>query len=158
MKPLSNEELAYWAGFVDGEGSIKIIKRRPGRGATNPSYIPYLAIINTNKAIIEELKRVFETGTIWHKKPSKPNHRDAYGWYVSAKKCVEILKKLLPYLKIKKPQAETLIEYYQKCGGYKWHHEKERFGATTPEHILKMKEEFYQKMKELNKRGRERNE
>jgi len=109
-------KMAYWAGFIDGEGTIKLIKRRPDSKRINYSYIPYLAVANTNKEIIEALKAYWKTGTIWHKKPFKPNHKPAFAWYASSAKAIFILRQLLPYLRVKKSQAELLIEFYDKCG------------------------------------------
>lgn len=147
-KTLQKYKAIYWAGFVDADGTIKIIKRKPLKGIINSSYIPYVAVSNTTKQIIEQFKKDWDTGTIWHKKPYKSNHKHAYSCAVSAKKCIEIVKKLVPYLRVKKERAELLIEFYEKS-------EFKQFGQTgTPQHIIDLREEYRQKMLQLNKRGR----
>ena len=148
MKEIDEKRLIYWAGFIDGEGTLKIIKRRAGKSGKSPQYIPYLAVANTKKEIIDLLKKEFGCGVIWHKKPFKPNHKHAYAWYISTKKCVEILKQLLPYLYIKKPQAELILRFYEDAG------KRTVFGPVpTPKDILEKREYYYKQMKLLNKRG-----
>jgi hypothetical protein len=148
---LEENRLIYWAGFIDGKGTFKIIKRRPNRKTREktPKYIPYLAVANTNEAIIKLLKKEFGCGTIWHKKPFKPNHKPAFAWYVCDRKCVEIVEKLYPYLIVKKPQAELILKFYNDVG------QRMSFGPVcTPNHIIEKREYYYNQMKILNKRGR----
>jgi hypothetical protein len=140
---------AYWAGFIDGEGSIKIIRRKPSlvRREKNYTYRPCLSISNTDRGIIEQLKEDFNCGTIWRKKPYRENHKQAYGWYVWNRKCLAIMEILLPYLIIKRKQAELVVEFYQNCDM------RQRGNQGTPQHIVDLREEYRLRFMALNKRG-----
>ncbi len=50
-----------------------------------------------------------------HDNRRNPNaHKDGYKWIATASESIIILKQLLPYLKIKKPQAELAISFQSR--------------------------------------------
>jgi len=71
---MRSEELAYTAGFFDGEGTIVIGKREPAkkRREKSSSYYLHVSLANTNKNIMEWLTRQFG-GSIILKKQGKKN-------------------------------------------------------------------------------------
>lgn len=63
-------------------------------------------------------------------------------WSLSnAKNVIPFLKKIVPYLTIKKERAELLIKYDKECTGIK------------TEEAHKTRKEIYKKMRILNRRG-----
>lgn len=104
--------LAYMAGIMDGEGCVCICKGRDS--VCRRGYHIYLEVTvgNTNEWLIQWLKLQF--GGTAHKTLGKRNQRDWWTWSVSANKSVEFLKSLLPYLQIKRPQAELAIQFQSK--------------------------------------------
>ena len=100
--------LAYTAGIVDGEGTIKL--------RTNKSYYEVeVFVTNTNEWLIQWLKMQFG-GRIYLMKDSsrKPNARDGFRWRLISRQASEFLKLILPYLQIKRPQAELAIAYQKR--------------------------------------------
>lgn len=118
------ETLAYFAGLFDGEGSIMITKQnRIGKTPwhKSPNYILMLNIAMTNREIIESWKTFFQVG--WfsirpeHKYKNAKNEfstaKTSYYWAVKGNKALQVLHRLLPFLKVKKKQAEIGIKFQE---------------------------------------------
>jgi len=102
--------LAYTAGIVDGEGNICIAKQNK----YNNSKIE-LRVTNTNEWLPQWLKMQFG-GRVYLMKDSsrKPNAKDGFRWRVTARQAGKVLELLLPYLQIKKPQAEIALSFQKR--------------------------------------------
>jgi hypothetical protein len=103
-------DLAYCAGLVDGEGYIGVKKTQPYKcqDRATPGYHARIGI----KMVTEESIRFFaETVGGWYytEKPSLPNGRPYFVYQATNKKAAEILESLLPYLKVKQEQAQTVL-------------------------------------------------
>lgn len=90
------EDLAYLAGIIDGEGTIGIYYHK-GRN----SYRVKIYVVNTYKPLIDWLGSVFG-GFVYKRNHTKWKTR--YEWHLG-ENAMELLKSLIPYLKIKKDQA-----------------------------------------------------
>lgn len=143
---VTKEELAYWAGFIDGEGSICIIKSvsLPKR-YKNSRYQITLQASNTNREIMEKMLETFGGSLLIRDRHEKD--KISYEWKASSLKAVWILKRLLPYFKVKKSQAELAIKFQElmKKPGY-------QFAISNDE--IKSREDLRMQMLSLNKRGR----
>lgn len=114
LKRPTDVQLAYAAGIIDGEGSVSLTwnASRLTKDGSRPSTAPmlYLQMANTHRGVIDWFVRTFGVGTvIVAYKPKRPNHRIAYGWRVRNRGACAVLEMLLPYLIIKRPQAELGI-------------------------------------------------
>lgn len=89
--------LAYIAGLVDGEGTITITKRGQ----------PEISITNTSDALAEWCKNV----GFWLNRAKNTKQRPYWRLNLTGYSIIDALEKLLPYLVIKKPHAELVIEY-----------------------------------------------
>ena len=102
----TERELAYLAGFFDGEGSVLITKTR-GRHVS-PSYRIVLSAVNTNHQSLVDLRTAFGGSigrihtTVIHRKP-------AWQWHVACQKAAAVLQLLLPLLRIKRKEAEIAL-------------------------------------------------
>lgn len=107
LSTLTEAELGYIAGFMDGEGSILISET----GKLNPT----LQFPNTHRAAIEWLQRKLTVGGLAITVRSKatavnPHYKDLYQLHIGgALNVYSILKAILPYLIIKKEKAERAI-------------------------------------------------
>jgi hypothetical protein len=101
----------YLAGFVDGEGSIGIHKSYHGRKWV--CLTPCFQVSNTNREILEALKEKVGFGTITQDKRTGKNWRPTYNYCVQGFKVKLILQQLLPYLQLKKKQAELVIRFIE---------------------------------------------
>ena len=104
---LTKEEKAYIAGFIDGDGSI-YVRLKP-----NPTYkfrfqiSPSVVFYQSKKEIkyMKLLKKLIKKGYIRER-------NDGIIEYIigDTESIAEILKNILPYLRLKKKQAELMLE------------------------------------------------
>jgi len=149
---MNETQKAYWAGFVDGEGSIGIMK-------TKSSHFLRITISQNKKYIVEEAKEEFGFGSVGS---STARERKINGiitskktvmwyWNTTTNQAEEVLKLLLPYLRIKKNQAllalqfqkykrKTTVRGQKKGGGYQ----------SMSKEVLNKRESFKQEISKLN--------
>ena len=118
---------AYLAGLTDGEGSFVICKDR--KTGKSPWYYGSFRIgmtsYETIKIVRDELapqKKIYVERLYAKGVPRKAIYRLAIQ---GNKGVVEIINKLLPYLKLKKPQAELLLVFL-KDKAVKWKEWREK--------------------------------
>ena len=105
-------DLAYFAGFIDGEGCISIATQ--GRSLRDKSFVNYrleVRVGSTNLWVLQLLKMQFAGWIYPMRKPIKPTHKQCWVWVIYSKQAREVLEVLLPYLKLKKAEAEVGIAW-----------------------------------------------
>ena len=136
MKDLTERDLAYLAGLVDGEGSIFI-----SRAGQYQSLQLTLTISNTSKAMIDWLVDVcmFRRTSIYR---SNKSTRDVYRAGLTQSEARDMLEKLEPYLVAKREQAQVVLKYFIMKGRIG------RFTYTDEEEALRLLAR--EKLQELN--------
>ncbi len=126
----TKEDLSWVGGIIDGEGCISLCKRNR-KGTIN--YRPIILISNTDKRMIEEVSSILKKATIGHwvtwinpKLPTKtrPSQRMMGSVNISGfQRCEHALSILIPYIRTKRNQATTILEYirYRLAIGYTKH-------------------------------------
>ena len=134
-------ELAWLAGFVDGEGCVCITKDAPRHELV-------LRICNTNRESILEAARIGGGKIETYVSQQNPRNKPAYSVRWGNHKALALLKLLRPLLRIKGPQVDVAIEFMTAMPHVG------RVGPLrlTVEEIMK-REEMRLKMRALNKRG-----
>lgn len=99
--------IEYIAAFIDGEGSIK--------ASTGVKINPAIEIANTCKEVLEEIADSIEymvdaRPTMFEYKKHNINHTQCYGLYIGAPIMRDLLPNLIPELRIKRFQAEAMLE------------------------------------------------
>lgn len=106
---LSKIEWSYIAGIIDGEGTVGM--------AGN---CPQLSIYNTAKVLMKWLKNKLNQSRLYeYKKRGETNkgrkYKTLYSIRISQKKGVlALLRKLIPYLKIKKRKSYNMVMRFKK--------------------------------------------
>lgn len=131
-------DIAYLAGFVDGEGSITIF--RSGRR----DHLRF-DIYNTNEAVLLWISHTFGGRVHRVGRPSKENWKQEFSWQTGHQQAAAILRACLPYLKVKRLQAEVFIAYAATSEG--------RRGKPIPENTAIQRAAFGSKIRALNSRG-----
>ncbi|AVP62891.1 MULTISPECIES: LAGLIDADG family homing endonuclease [Clostridium] len=129
---MTNEQKAYIAGIIDGEGSIMLLKFH---GNQFPS--PCVSISSTTIELLEWMKDVTKIGTIKSKKNyNTEKHTDSFTYTIKYDDSINLLIEIEPYLVIKnkKIRARLIIKKYKSV--------TPRNGKYSDE-MLKAKEEFY---------------
>jgi hypothetical protein len=138
-------EAAYLAGLIDGEGCIHATttNRAPHRKTRGLQLL--LEVWNTNEEIIDYLHGQFGgyRGTQDRFAQQKPLHV----WRVSIGGVREILPQLMPYLRIKRRQAEVAMDLANLPVG-------KPFQPVSAE-LQAQREDLVAQIKAFNKRGRE---
>lgn len=105
MNEITELDWAYFAGVIDSDGCIGT-----GKNSTCRTYRPYLVIIQRDMVLIEWLYSKFGgcVNLVSRKRADRTDYYLRWGTYNT--KTVNILKRCLPYLVIKKEQAKLVLE------------------------------------------------
>lgn len=113
MKGRKTWQLGYAAGLIDGEGCITIGRHHKTiRGNNFIEYRLEVIVNQTDGGAIDFMYGTF--GGYIHKRNSKPNPNYRpflYRWEIRGEKAMKFLKRIIPFLKIKKQQAELAIQF-----------------------------------------------
>jgi hypothetical protein len=105
---LKNEEIAYAAGFIDGEGCVDY--KATNRGGWEYSYIR-LRVNNTNEEVLLWLEKKFRVGSVTSRKVPIGN-KPQWIWAVEGTpNVVSVLKLIEPYLIVKRKQVKEMLGY-----------------------------------------------
>ena len=103
---MKKSDLAYLAGFFDGEGCIYIQGPRPKRHCYQLS----VRISQANRWILERYRMAFG-GLIREIKPTSATAKCIWQWIISGKQAMEFLNTIYPYLILKQCEARVAIEF-----------------------------------------------
>jgi hypothetical protein len=144
----SEQEVAYAAGFFDGEGSVSLCKY-----VEKQSKYPYhhrlrICIPNTDFAVIDWLAETFGGTSKTRKK--RGNRKAQKVWTLNGPKASVFLQQVLPYLKVKSPAALLAIDFQSKRYG------NPRMKGISQEEWNR-RDSLYWELKSLNYRGQGKN-
>ncbi len=115
---MKQTDLAWAAGFIDGEGSIRI-RRVPTKNVTPINYSLALTASQVNRAPLDKLQQMFG-GCLNLKHPSArqgPNAAPYYTWMITGHTAAAALNSIRQYLVVKYEQAALGLEF-QTCTGW----------------------------------------
>jgi hypothetical protein len=150
-------KLAYAAGVIDSDGSIGIRRStyamRVRKDSSQPTYSARVSAKQVTPEAMDLLKSLFG-GSLMLQKASVTKGRPLYYWEIHSKSATECLMRLLPYLRVKRAQAENCIALYMLIARSK----RERvavgrghIGAASRDPALTAEmEALYQRAKSLN--------
>lgn len=144
-------DLKWTAGFFDGEGSVYIATAYASQGYTFSYRI--VATIGQvgekGKQICERLADTFE-GNVYTLQHRKENCSQVHKWDISTKKLSNFLKRIYPYLELKKQQVELAMEFQEYTSAF--------LGKNKPSEAERIEKYSYyetakQEMHFLNRKG-----
>lgn len=111
-KEYSETTAAYMAGILDGEGCLSIGNYSGNRKNGDKHYQVNIAISSTDEALITWIVDTFGgyKGKYTPKQMSINGRKQVFRWQCSSDRLSHICEVCLPYLIIKKRQAEILLE------------------------------------------------
>lgn len=120
-------DIRYVAGLFDADGHITIGKWKPAannRRGWSEHYVRYqllLAISQVHYPLIKKLADQF--GGAFHRNDSahrrNANNRIVYTWKLSSDMAAKMLKTMLPWLVVKKEQAELALKFQEHVNRHK---------------------------------------
>ncbi len=156
MNALTETEKAYLAGLVDGEGCIHIGKRA-SKNTPTPGYTLMLIISQSNGDFLKYWMDRVGLGSLHYQEgPSRGsgikdkyrvNCRRAYAWHIHSAGAGELIKEILPYLILKREQAELAIEFQATQN---IHRKSGRKGNRLPPEIIANRERLRLLVKNKN--------
>ena len=108
---MKKTDLAYIAGLFDGEGCIRINKN-----SAKHNYYTMHVMVNMSWQWMPEFLRCCFGGAVHKRKMDKyyPNAKDQWCWLINGQEAVEFLTSVMPYLKLKRAEAELAIVFQSK--------------------------------------------
>lgn len=107
---MTETELAYTAGIIDGEGTVVIERSSDHKSAASIRYRMHLTVCIREKHLCEWLQLRFG-GKLYLAVPRSPKHADYWMWRVTCAEAVECLSAIRPYLLLKGLQADNAIRF-----------------------------------------------
>lgn len=107
---LSETQKAYFAGFFDGEGCIHIAKKEKQPDGEYLEYQLQVDYTNTNKEVMNYIVSFF-AGTLIKRNGVNFNQRPYWHWKIYSRSAKIFLKTILPYLIVKRAEANKAIEF-----------------------------------------------
>ena len=108
-----SEFIAYLAGIIDSDGSIGISRRAEKLNAHGYSYREVVQITwkrsEKTKKFLSDLKTVYG-GSVGEYTGGFNNATNTVRWSVDGKGAEAVARDVLPYLRLKKKQAEYVLE------------------------------------------------
>ena len=102
-------DYAYLAGILDGEGCVRIRKRK---NADETVYFGSVISVEMTTEYIPTLFQFAFGGSI-NRVGRGENNKDSFVWTLTGKQALDCLKTLYPYLILKKPNADILIKTFK---------------------------------------------
>jgi hypothetical protein len=110
---------AYLAGLFDGEGCITIYERRITTKRKMSPYSLRLNLSSTHSGVIQWLHQRFGGWVYAYDNRQYKQTAIGFRWHSAARHAAYLLEAMLPYLIIKKPEAEIAIAFQQRVEAYK---------------------------------------
>ena len=146
---MTDRELGWVAGIIDGEGSVGYHPVRVN--GRLKMYYTDVRVANSDRGMIDKLQRLLGPGYIELRQPEKPHHKPVWRVKWISTKAVEILRLVVGELETKREQAEAVIQLY----GAEQAVPQERPGVRRPEWLWALRKATFDLVRELNRRGKE---
>ena len=104
---LTETQIAYIAGLIDGEGSLEC-QRQMQKGAATPIFTTRLSFtFGTAEPITTVAGWLGGAPAVYP--PTSPNRQPRWRFHIKNRVCLPLLERSLPYLILKKEQAALIL-------------------------------------------------
>ena len=139
---MDNIAWAYIAGLFDGEGSVLITRDK------HNYYTLQVQLVLTHKEAIDKLAAMTGGFVCRPTRPSDPNRLPAWRWGLKSRKAAAFLEQVLPYLIVKRRQAELGLAFQSRCAVGK--HASRGGFRPLPQEEWDAREHLYWQIRVLN--------
>lgn len=154
MKDLTIAELAYFAGIIDGEGSIYIGNFSSNKKTGAKYYQTNMEITNTSKDLIVWINKTFG-GRMWEYTPKqtpKNSRKKVYRWILTGDPLTYICKMIKPYIIAKKEQLNIMLKMRETFDKPVSHKGKQGFTSLDKD-LLNLRQSYFEQMRALHCRN-----
>lgn len=106
---MKDTDIAYIAGLIDGEGYIGIKRGTKRKDCFNRAYHARIQVRMVDEPSIKFLVETLG-GNYYKESPTAAKGRPLFCYQCSDRAAEHVLRTVLPYLRIKKQSAETVLE------------------------------------------------
>lgn len=157
---MTTDELAYCAGVIDSDGSIGVKRNtyamRRIKDCAQPTFSERVCVKQVERGAVDLLKSLFG-GYLGVTKATASQGRPLWTWQVTDKRAAECLRAVLPYLRIKRNQAENCLRLREVKEASKSARVARGRGhqgsASRPDHLSDEMESLYRNAHTLNQVG-----
>jgi len=110
---VTKTQMAYLAGFFDGEGCVTIRVDKTRFGGRGHNYL-CTTVSNTDREVLDHFRNVFGGGSCNLVQFYTPIGTLVHQWTVTGDRAYLILRAMYPYLRVKKAQAEVAMKFHEK--------------------------------------------
>jgi hypothetical protein len=143
---LSRREQMIWlAGAIDWEGHICIERANPSGKYKRVRYWPIVSVSNTNRSALEKVKAIFDA-PIYVTRKQDERRKEQWHWQASSREALKVITAVRPFLIIKGPQADAVIEYMAGVSS-------ENRGIRLTDEEMSRRDSFYWKLRAMNAKG-----
>ncbi len=138
-------DLAYAAGIIDGEGCIYIDRYKDKRRneEKNMNYVLRVKVAMTD--LIAPAWLLKFGGSVRTYNYKTPKFKPIHIWTINSDKAIDFLSLIFPFIKIKKAQIETAIDFQKTKSGYCCR-------KSSSLNVIQFREQLAVKMRQLNQR------
>lgn len=145
MQTYSNTDLAWAAGFIDGEGCFYISRTMRGK---RPVFMAGLSVSQVSDLPLQKLTDILGGKVYNQRKPPNPKWADIWQWRAHSASALRAAEALIPYLVLKRPHAELIVEF---CQGISPDHIWGRHGLPIEE--VQRRDSLRERLAYLNRKG-----
>lgn len=155
---MTNEEAAYIAGIIDGEGTISLhLKTIVSHAKHYYAWEYFIGVTLTDREFLNAIKEIVNHG----KSQVRNNPRNLKGrasqsyrikW--SGTRCIALLKEIRPYLRLKTRHADIILNF--KRQQTKAQSQRSGQGHRYPDWLHNLAKDTEKEIRQLNKRGIDR--
>ena len=145
IKNMTDLQVAYFAGLLDGEGCVRI-----GTFKNSAGKLRYRAHVVVGMTDIRPINWLYEHsgGHIYvDKKLRKKGSKLCFCWNINASEAAAVLTRALPLLLVKHNQAENVLAFVQTL-------RKKKGPRELAPAVLDMRKKLFLVSKSLNQKGR----
>lgn len=113
---ISDIDAAYFAGFIDADGTITFGSSRKRPDGSRGLPMPMVLVVNTDWRIIEMLKEQTGVGCAYITKATKlredqnkENWNPVHRYQVTGLAAIELIQRVRPYLRLKTDRADVVV-------------------------------------------------
>jgi hypothetical protein len=140
-------DLAYFAGFFDGEGTVSITPA--------PHHTLQVSVANTDGSVCLLFKDRFRGSVTTQQDGRRPEWKPCFHWTTRAQMAEDFVRAVLPWLVVKRVHAELALSFRET-----FHNgnilPRGSQAAANPERraaVQRVRAECYAGMRQLNRRG-----
>lgn len=136
-----DEELAWCAGYLDGDGSFNI-------SVSRVSLAPCISATSKEPEPLDELFRIFggHLSIVHHSVSGK----EYWHWRVRQSDVVDVCRMLIPFLVLKREQAELMVEAWEGRGALPAGRRGYNLDEVERDAVLSKRQEYCTTMSALN--------